>query len=245
MSNHQEPTAAREVGLFPATRWTLVLGARDKSPPALEALCASYRQPLLTWLRIQGYPPPDAEDLVQGLFAHFLGRDFLQKVGPEKGTFRTFLLRCLKHHISDERAKQTAAKRGGHAMVESLDLMSEEGKQVHDPAAAAWGPDMEYDRAWAQAVLANALRRLRAECARQGHAALCGELEPVLFADETAASYGQIGARLGLTEGAVKTAAYRVRARLKGLVREEVLQTVANESDWEEEVRYLIRLFER
>jgi hypothetical protein len=48
-----------------------------------------------------------------------------------------------------------------------------------------------------------------------------------------------------MTEGAVTTAAHRIRARLKGLVRDEVLQTVANEQDWQNEVRYLISLFGR
>ena len=40
-------------------------------------------------------------------------------------------------------------------------------------------------------------------------------------------------------------AASRIRARLRELVREEVMQTVADEEDWQEEVRYLIHLFGR
>ncbi len=36
-----------------------------------------------------------------------------------------------------------------------------------------------------------------------------------------------------------------LRARLKGLIREEIRQTVADEQDWEDEVQYLIRLFGR
>jgi hypothetical protein len=48
-----------------------------------------------------------------------------------------------------------------------------------------------------------------------------------------------------MSEGAVKMAASRIRTRLKGLVREEIMQTVANEQDWQEEVRYLIQLFAR
>ena len=45
---------------------------------------------------------------------------------------------------------------------------------------------------------------------------------------ETAPPYREIAARLGMSEAAVKVAAHRVRARLKGLIREEVLQTVAS-----------------
>jgi len=48
-----------------------------------------------------------------------------------------------------------------------------------------------------------------------------------------------------MSEAAVKMAASRIRARLKGLVREEIMQTVASQEDWQDEVRYLIQLFGR
>jgi RNA polymerase sigma-70 factor (ECF subfamily) len=232
-------------GLFDTTHWSVVLRARDKSEVAMGSLCEAYRQPLLIWLKIRGYSPHDAEDAVQGFFAHILGRDFLQNVAKEKGAFRTFLLRCLKNHLRDLHDRNTAAKRGGGETIASLDETSDEGHKIHDPASDAAAPDSEYDKAWAQTVLANSLRQLEVECARQGHSALCAELEPVMFADETASPYQQIAVRLGMTEGAVKVAAHRIRARLKGIVRDEIMQTVANEADWQEEVRYLIQLFGR
>ena len=104
-------------------------------------------------------------------------------------------------------------------------------------------PDFAFDRAWAASLLANSLRRLHEECAQQGHAALCAELEPVMFCDDTASGYREIRIRLALSEGAVKMAACRIRSRLKGLVRDEVLQTVSNEQDWQGEVQYLMQLF--
>ena len=94
-------------------------------------------------------------------------------------------------------------------------------------------------------LLERARCRLQGECARQGHAALYSELEPGLLAEEGAASYKEIAARLSMTEPAVKVAAHRIRIRLRGLMREGVLQTVATEEDWHEEIRYLIGLFSR
>ena len=67
----------------------------------------------------------------------------------------------------------------------------------------------------------------------------------MIFCDDTASPYREIGVKFGMSEGAVKMAASRMRVRLKELVREEILQTVANEQDWHEEVRYLIQLFGR
>jgi RNA polymerase sigma factor (sigma-70 family) len=230
---------------FEATQWSLVLRARDKSEAALETLFGQYRAPLLVWLRAQGYPLPDAEDILQGFMHGLLRREALDKVGSEKGKFRTFLLQCLKNHVRDEHDRKIAAKRGGGQMVESLDLTDEEGEVVLDPASHNGAPDVEYDRAWAQSVLTNSLEMLQKECAGQGHAALWSALEPVILFDDSASPYREIAVELGMSEGAVKMAASRIRARLKGLVREQIVQTVANEQDWQNEVRYLIQLFSR
>ena len=220
-----------------------MLRAQDKSEAALNTLFTNYRAPLLTWLRARHYSPHDAEDLVQSFFAGLLRHDFLKDLGREKGKFRTFLLTSLKHHLSDMRDKDAAVKRGGGQLPVSLQETDEDGQPLHDPAALGTAPDQDYDRAWAQSVLTNALSQLETECARTGHAALCAALEPVMFVDETALPYRKIAERLGMTEGAVKTAACRIRAMLRDLIREEVRQTVDNEEDLEEEIRYLFSLF--
>ncbi len=232
-------------GLFTNTHWSVVLRARDQSGAALETLCQSYRRPLLVWLRSRAKSPSDADDLVQGFFAHLLKRNFLRNVSREKGKFRTFLLKSLKRYLRDEYDKESAIKRGGGRIPESLEETDGMGTPVHQPAADGEAPDREYDRAWALTVLANALRQLELECARAGHEALCAALQPVMFADETASSYRQIGESLGMSEGSVKVAAHRIRTRLKGLIREEVLQTVADEAQLSQEIRYLINLFGR
>lgn len=234
-------------GLFPATHWSVVMSAKAESVTALSTLLQAYRKPLLGWvrsqLRGQGSPDSDAEDIVQGCMEDLIRRNFLKNVAREKGRFRTFLLSCLKNYLRDEHGRRTAEKRGGAMRLESLDQTGADGLPVYLPPASVAGPDREYDRAWAQAVLANALGRLAGECAAQGNGKLYQALEPSVFRDETGAPYREIGLALGMTEKAVKTAAHRIRGRLKELVRDEILQTVANKEDWEQEIRYLIELF--
>jgi RNA polymerase sigma-70 factor (ECF subfamily) len=232
-------------GLFTTTHWSMVRRAQDKSETALNSLFQSYRNPLLIWLRARQYSSHDAEDLLHSFFANLLRHDFLRDVSPQKGKFRTFLLTSLKNHLSDERDKANAQKRGGGQAPDSLQETDDQDQPIHDPAASGAAPDEEYDRAWARAVLTNAMRQLETECARTGHATLCTALEPVMFADETAAPYREIGERLSMSEGAVKTAAHRIRARLRGIIREEILQTVDNEADLQEELQYLASLFGR
>ena len=73
----------------------------------------------------------------------------------------------------------------------------------------------------------------------------CRALEPILYKDEDAPSYREMAQRFGMSEANVKVVAHRLRKRLAGLIREEILQTVTNQKDWKEETRYLIRLFEK
>jgi len=245
MSHAGASTSAGVPGLFTATRWSVVLQARAKSPDALSTLYAHYHRPLLCWLRARSSSPHDAEDLLQGFFAHLLQRDFLENVSPVKGRFRTFLLVSLKNYLRDEHRKEFAAKRGAGHGVESLQEISDEGQLRHDPPSSDDSPDLEFDRAWADAVLANAVQQLTTECEQSGHELLFAALEPVLFADETACSYREIAKQIGMSEGAVKVAAHRVRLRLKNLIRAEILQTVGDERELEGELRYLIALHGR
>jgi RNA polymerase sigma-70 factor (ECF subfamily) len=55
-------------------------------------------------------------------------------------------------------------------------------------------------------------------------------------------SYEVIGARLGMSEGAVKLAAFRLRQRYRDLIREEVAQTVADPGEVDDEIRHLLRV---
>ena len=55
-------------------------------------------------------------------------------------------------------------------------------------------------------------------------------------------SYAAIGARLGMSEGAVKLAAFRLRQRYRELIREEVGQTVDSEAELEAEMRWLFEV---
>lgn len=73
----------------------------DKSRDALSRLCRAYWYPIYAFLRRQGKSPHDAEDLTQGFFAALLDRQGLDRVAPERGKFRSFLLACLHNYACD------------------------------------------------------------------------------------------------------------------------------------------------
>jgi len=62
---------------FTTTHWSVVLEAQGESPAAqeaLEKLCRIYWRPIYAFLRRQGFPPEEAEDITQGFFAQLLER---------------------------------------------------------------------------------------------------------------------------------------------------------------------------
>src|SRR5438874_1780212 len=68
------------------------------------------------------------------------------------------------------------------------------------------------------------------------------QLQGILSSDSATASYAEIGARLKMSEVAVKVAAHRLRQRYAELVRDIVAHTLPNptESEVEREIRHLL-----
>lgn len=224
---------------FLTTHWSVVIRARDAEPTealtALEQLCLAYWQPLYTFARCSGLTPPDAQDVVQGFFAQLIARQGLRRVDPSKGRFRSFMLASLRNFMADERDRAHAAKRGGGAEVLSLDFALAE-KAFERQFANSESPERAFDRAWAMAVLERAQARVREECVAAGKGGLYEALGPA-SAEE---SYASVGARLGLSESAIKTAAFRLRRRYRDLIRNEIAQTVSTEAELNDELDGLL-----
>ena len=62
-----------------------------------------------------------------------------------------------------------------------------------------------------------------------------------MLGEGQAPSYATIAQELGMTEGAVKVAAHRLRGRYRELLRDEIGQTVADPIDIDDEIRELFQ----
>ena len=80
MDPSERPSQAR----FATTHWSLIVTARVEGAPesreALSQLCETYWYPLYAYLRHRGHAAHEADDLVQGFFARFLEKNYLQNV---------------------------------------------------------------------------------------------------------------------------------------------------------------------
>jgi RNA polymerase sigma-70 factor (ECF subfamily) len=237
------PDRERVIGAeqFLTTRWSLVIAAGKTPSPtsraALESLCASYWYPLYAFARRKGTDHELASDLVQGLFAALLARKDLEQVAPERGRFRSFLLAALEHHMSNERDRARALKRGGAQIPIAIDGDDAERRFAREPAHSRT-PEREFARSWAIETLARTLAALEAEHSDGDKRALFEALKPELQGAGSS-SYADIAAELGSTEGAIKTAAHRLRRRWRELLRAEVAGTLSDPADVDDEIRGL------
>ena len=242
---HGVEPSAKVSGLFTTTHWSVVLAAGQsanvQASAALEQLCRTYWYPLYAYMRRGGYPPEDAADLTQGFFARLLREDFLSGVGPEKGRFRSYLLACLKHFLSDELDKAHAWKRGGQVQFLSLDREAAESRYWEEPASDLT-PEKLYEQRWACVLLEQVMQRLEQDAAAAGKGAFFEALKPFLVGESHSVSYAELAVKLGVSEAALKMKAQRLRHRYQRLLREEIAHTVASPDEVEDEIRYLFRV---
>ena len=234
------------VAAFTTTHWSVVLEAQGESAAAqeaLEKLCRTYWRPIFAFLRRQGLPPAEAEDITQGFFAELLERRSLAAVRKEKGRLRSFLLGGLKYFLTNEGRRAMAIKRGKGQRVIPLDELHADDRIEFEPADPMT-PEMIYERRWALTVLERVLSRLKDEYRAGGNAALFDSLKELLPDEPGSPSQAEIAARLGMSENAVRQAFYRFRQRYQAILREEIANTVATPGDIEDELRHLITVLE-
>lgn len=241
----------RKAKLFPDTHWSLVLRAKkeqtlgsDRSPGtlAISELLETYKEPLRVYLRHHS-PESEVEDRLQNFLIRMTGSRFLENVDPTKGCFRTYLLTCLKNLVRTEIASGATQKRGGGVAPYSLDEVSDTGELVHQPVSGELPPDLAFDQAWARSVLDRAQGTLRSECEAAGRVDLFLETQSVLTGEPDRDKYIEISQRLNMSEGAVKVAIHRIKKRLAQLIRDEIRKTVADSTQLDQELGYLISLF--
>lgn len=227
---------------FHTTHWSLVLragGPEDAAArEALASLCQSYWYPLYAFARRRGAGAEEAEDAVQGFFARLIEKGDLRAVTPSKGRFRAFLLAALQHHLANQRDHEAALKRGGGRVVLEADFGAAGERFAREPDGART-PEQEFERAWALEMLRGAVEDLELEYRSSSRGELFEALRGELQGE--AAPHAELAERLGMSAGAVKVAAHRLRERFGERLRERVAATVASPAEIEAELGALLR----
>ena len=228
------------MGTFPNTRWSIVvLAANEDGAGARRAfaqLFEAYWYPLFAHLRARGHARHEAEDLLQGFFVHLCERQTLTRADRLKGSFRSFVLGCLRFFLANQRESDQATKRGGGAVPISFDFDAAE-QRLADDTAAYDDIDKSFDHRWAIQLMRLATDELKAEYADRPD--VFAELKGFLtVGDDT--PYADVAARLGMSVAAVKTTVHRMRRQLRDILRRRVAVTVDAPHEIDDELRYLI-----
>lgn len=233
---------------FVTTRWSVVLSCADSQAStqtvrnALAQLCQIYWRPIFAFVSRSGYPIQDAQDLTQDFFLMVLEGHLLERADPNRGRFRSLLLKALRDFLNDARDKRRARKRGGDVQFVAWDeWMAELPSQLSISARDSenWPPEKIFDVRWAATVVEHALNRLGEECERRGRRRVFDVLSSCLSAEREDVSYASFSKTLGVPETAVKRLVHQLRKRYRSLLREEVAETVEKPEEVDDELRYL------
>jgi RNA polymerase sigma-70 factor (ECF subfamily) len=232
---------------FGTTHWSIVRAAAGKASPAarqaLEALCQTYWYPLYAYARRRVLDIAEAQDLTQSFFAELLEKDYLVAATPERGRFRAFLLTAFKHFLSKQWAKARAQKRGRRPPL-PLDFASAEGRLAAEPCSTLTAEQL-YERQWAMTLLRNTMERLQQELDQAGKGAQFDALKGFLIGEHPGTTYADVAARLNMTEAAARMAASRMRSRYRQLLKQAIVELVAEPSEIDEEIAQLFATLAR
>jgi len=236
---------------FLTTHWSMLEGIKkrgDKERNLIGLLLERYWKPVYCYLRRKGYDNEQAKDLTQGFFHEVvLDRDLIDRADPSKGSFRTLLLHALNHYLVDEQRKERARKRIPKDKLVPLD--------VADPPALPeivdrFGPEETFNYAWKADLLERALSEVKESYIKQGmeshwHVFRDRLLKPLLENQQSLA-LKEICQKYGIeNEATASHMLETVKRRFQSVLRKQVRQTVLTGQVVEDELKEILKFFEK
>jgi len=227
---------------FLTTRWSLILGAKEGGAAGirdnLETLIRAYWRPVYFYLRRRWrLSNENAKDVTQGFFAHLFQTSALSAVDPGKGTFRGYLLACLRNFQHNLHDAEVARKRGGGQPMQSLEFIRSESGNMESPTTLT--PEEEFDRCWEQTVVREAIGRMKAAYESERKALYFSVFEAYDLSEEREASYTGIAERFGIGVTDVTNYIAHARRRFRSLIEEIVRDSVSDPAEMSEELKHL------
>ena len=239
------PGTLREGGAsFATTHWSVIAACtldNGSADAALAQLCHDYWPPLYSFVRRRGYNPADAQDLVQGFFAHLLESKAYTRTDHRRGKFRSFLLASLKHYMADVWDRERALKRGGNCEFVLLEEEVEaiESLSANECTVIPLDEEKQYEQRWAASLVSRALERVKREFGSASKERLFDGLKPFLSGGVGLPAHEEVASRLAMPVETLRSHLSRLRTRYRFFLREEVARTIGPADDIDEELRYL------
>ncbi|OHB76833.1 MAG: hypothetical protein A2Z34_02270 [Planctomycetes bacterium RBG_16_59_8] len=230
---------------FPTTNWSMMLFLKDPGNPAfatlLNRLVEQYWRPAYHYIRaMRNLSIEEAEDLTQQFFTMLLSRRDLEKLSPERGSFRGFLKTALRNFlISNDRSQLSRAPKEG-ARIVSFDAAENDWKDLSTrmPEIA---PEEAFDREWAREILAEAVEKLEQTLATEEKSSAFDIFREYCFdASLVRPSYGDLARRYRITEDDVRNALRHARDVIREILKDILSEYAAPGEAIEDEVRFIL-----
>jgi DNA-directed RNA polymerase specialized sigma24 family protein len=233
---------------FHTTRWTLVRNASFRSPEgrkALSELCAAYYAPVVAFLRRDGRDVEAARETAHEFFERILEAPNLGGAEPGRGRFRSYLLGALKHHLAHERERALRQKRGAGAETIPITPGTDTSPGFDVDDTRALPPDREFDRQWALHVLRLATDALAAEWRSSGKEEQFAALQPFIGGEGHHGDLAALAGQLGESAATLRKTLSRMRHRFRQHVKAQLIPTLAESAEVDDEMRALLAALAR
>lgn len=231
--------------LFPATRWSAVVGAR--SPDAEERsrsvarLVEAYWKPAYRYLRVRWRADDEeAQDLVQGFLAQALEKDLFARYDPDRAAFRTWLRLVIDGHVGNERKAARRHKRGGSVTHVPLDFAGADQEMRGVEPEVPDDVDAFFEREWIRHLFALAVGDLRKQSAGKPAAFAAFELHDLAPDAENRPSYAGVAAELGVPVTTVTNWLHQMRRAFRSAVLTRLRELCVDEAEFRREARGIL-----
>lgn len=234
-----------DAGSASRTDWSMIVDAVDDED-ARDRVLRHYWPAIYAFIRATGRDPDESADLTQGFMCNvMLTRRLLEGADPERGRFRSLMLRALQNYLHDDARRRHRRKRtppGGS--IQPLDGL---GMAVQDPSLTT--PEAAFDAEWAVALVRRVLEDVRQQCVADSlephwEVFAARVVRPMLLG-EAPADYDDLIERFSLNDASqAANMMVTVKRRVANAVRREVSRTVNDPTDVSDELGDLMRCLE-
>jgi RNA polymerase sigma-70 factor (ECF subfamily) len=235
---------------FPPTRWSLLSrirnGDSNESRKALNDLCQQYYYPLYCFIRRRGLEHHDAQDVLHEFLAKLLRNESFNDLTASAGRLRGFLSTGIQRFLANWH-RDHAKERLEISMEAEQEQREAEGRFQKEKLTDAETPEHVFERKWAHELLRNVLRQLEAAYKAKNKLPLFQALRPAILSGGSLRGEDpdKIAAKLGMAPGSLRVAMKRLLEDYRDTLRSEVAQTVDSSEEVDDELAYLMSVFQR
>ncbi|HSE43472.1 MAG TPA: sigma-70 family RNA polymerase sigma factor [Acidobacteriota bacterium] len=230
---------------FPTTHHSAILAAKSEDAQersrALEVIVGAYWKPVYKYIRVQWRKSnEDAKDLTQSFFTRILEKEILQNFDPARAKFRTYLRTCLDGYLANEYKAAGRQKRGGDALILSLDYESAEGELKQMDIADPQNTEDYFEKEWVRSFFEYCLAELKRNLEKRGKLDQFQLFERYHMEGAEDLTYEKLGEEFNLSTSNVTNYLAAVRREFRKIVLERLRQLTVTDEEYAKEARILL-----